>query len=110
MIDRDFGRTLYPPFVSALPVMLPDPLARRLAAALDIEGNIPRALDALGPLAGRDVAWVDGAAGGLAGRLPARGAGIRPVSRDDTAGHARTPKPWADALVAAWSAFRGFDA
>ncbi len=96
--------------MSDLPVALPDPLARRLAAALDVEGKIPRALDALGPLAGRDVAWVDGETGALVDRLTALGARIRPVSRDDTAGHARTPKPWADALVAAWSAFRGFDA
>ena len=109
MIDRDFGRLLYSPFVSDLPVALPDPLARRLAAALDVEGKIPRALDALGPLAGRDVAWVDSETGVLVDRLTALGARIRPVSRDDTAGHARTPKPWADALVAAWSAFRGFD-
>ena len=50
-------RLLYSPFVSDLPVALPDPLARRLAAALDVEGKIPRALDALGPLADRDVAW-----------------------------------------------------
>ena len=96
--------------MSDLPVALPDALARRLAAALDIEGKIPRALDALGPLADRDVAWVDGETGVLVDRLTALGARIRPVSRDDTAGHARTPKPWADALVAAWSAFRGFDA
>ena len=95
--------------MSDLPVALPDALARRLAAALDIEGKIPRALDALGPLADRDVAWVDGETGVLVDRLTALGARIRPVSRDDTAGHARTPKPWADALVAAWSAFRGFD-
>ena len=96
--------------MSDLPVALPDALARRLAAALDIEGKIPRALDALGPLADRDVAWVNGETGVLVDRLTALGARIRPVSRDDTAGHARTPKPWADALVAAWSAFRGFDA
>ena len=110
MIDCDLGRLLYSPFVSDLPVALPDPLARRLAAALDVEGKIPRALDALGPLADRDVAWVDGEAGVLVDRLIELGSRIRPISRDDTAGHARTPKPWADALVAAWSAFRGFDA
>ena len=39
--------------LSDLPVALPGPLARRLAAAFDVEGKIPRALDALGPLAGR---------------------------------------------------------
>ena len=95
--------------MSDLPVALPDPLARRLAAALDVEGKIPRALDALGPLAGRDVAWVGSETGTLVDRLIAHGASVRPVPMGDTMGDASTPKPWADALVAAWSAFRGFD-
>jgi len=55
--------------VSDLPVTLPDPLARRLAAALDVEGKIPRALEALGPLSDRDVAFVDGEPGRFAARL-----------------------------------------
>jgi hypothetical protein len=95
--------------VSDLPVALPDPLSRRLAAALDVEGKIPRALDALGPLADRDVAWVGNETGKLADGLNALGARVRPVALGKTAGRARTPKPWADALVSAWSAFRGFD-
>ncbi len=97
--------------MSDLPVTvtLTDPLARRLAAAFDVEGKIPRALDALGPLAGRDVAWVGQETGMLVDRLTALGARVRPVALGDTAGHARTPKASADALVAAWSAFRGFD-
>jgi hypothetical protein len=44
----------------------------------------------------------------LVDRLTALGSRVRPVALGDTAGHARAPKPWA--LVAAWSAFRGFDA
>jgi len=95
--------------VSDLPVALPDPLALRLAAALDVEGKIPRALDALGPLADRDVAWVGDETGKLVERLTELGARVRPVALGDTVGRARTPKPWADALVSAWSAFRGFD-
>ena len=59
---------------------LPDPLARRLAAALDVEGKIPRALDALGPLADRDVAWVGNETGMVADRLTALGARVRPVA------------------------------
>ena len=31
--------------MSDLPVTLPDPLARQLAVAFDVEGKIPRALD-----------------------------------------------------------------
>ena len=98
--------------MSDLPVTvtLPDPLARRLAAALDIEGKIPRALDALGPLAGRDVAWVGDETGMLVHRLTTLGARVRRVALGDTPAHPRAPKPWASALVAAWSAFRGFDA
>jgi hypothetical protein len=94
--------------VSDLPVTLPDPLARQLAAAFDVEGKIPRALDSLGPLADRDVAFVDGQAGRLVERLTAIGARVRPVDLTDTSGHAGA-SPWADALVSCWSAFRGFD-
>lgn len=50
-----------------LPLDLPGVLADRLAGALDLEGKIPRALDALGPLGGREVALVD-AAGGIRAR------------------------------------------
>jgi hypothetical protein len=93
--------------VSDLPVTLPDPLARRLAAALDVEGKIPRALDALGPLSGRDVAFVDGEPGRFAERLSELGARVQPVEWSDPGGHGPAD-PWADALVACWSAFRGF--
>jgi hypothetical protein len=93
--------------VSDLPVALPDPLALRLAAALDVEGKIPRALDALGPLADQDVAWVGNDTGKLVERLTELGARVRPVALGEPVG--RAPKPWADALVSAWSAFRGFD-
>ena len=92
--------------VSDLPVTLPDPLASRLAAALDVEGKIPRALDALGPLSGRDVALVDGEPGGFAARLAELGARVTSVDWSDT-GAREEAAPWADALVACWSAFRG---
>jgi hypothetical protein len=95
--------------VSDLPVTLPDPLARQLALALDVEGKIPRALDALGPLSDRDVAFVDGESGRLAAQLSELGARVRQVDWSDTTGHAKAV-PWADALVSCWSAFRGVDA
>ena len=92
--------------VSDLPVTLPDPLARRLAAALDVEGKIPRALEALGPLSERDVAFVDGEPGRFAARLAELGARVRSVDWSDAGAHAQDG-PWADALVSSWSAFRG---
>ena len=95
-----------PVSVSDLPVTLPDPLARRLAAALDVEGKIPRALDALGPLSGRDVAFADGQPGRFVERLAETGARVRPIDWSDAGGREQDT-PWADALVACWSAFRG---
>ena len=95
--------------MSDLPVTLPDPLARQLALALDVEGKIPRALDALGPLSDRDVAFVDGEPGRLAERLNQLGARVRQVDWGDTDEEALAD-PWADALVSCWSAFRGVDA
>ena len=95
--------------MSDLPVTLPDPLARQLALALDVEGKIPRALDALGPLSDRDVAFVDGEPGRLTERLNELGARVRRVDWSDTGGQAQAA-PWADALVSCWSAFRGVDA
>jgi hypothetical protein len=49
--------------VADLPIDLEDGLAERLARALDVEAKIPRALEALGPVAGRDVLLLDGADG-----------------------------------------------
>lgn len=46
------------PFVPADPA-----LTARLMAAFDVEAKIPRALEALGPVAGRQVVLVDGAGG-----------------------------------------------
>ena len=54
-----------------IPFPLPDPLADRLRVAADVEGKIARALESLGPLAGRDVALVDVPAGPLLDRLAA---------------------------------------
>ena len=43
-----------------LPFALEPALGDALSRALDVEGKIPRALDALGPIAGRDVLLVGG--------------------------------------------------
>ena len=91
-----------------LPFQLAGPLAERLAAVVDVEGKLVRALDSLGTLAGRDVVLLDGPAGGLASRLEAAGiaaAGVpltTPLRLD-------LPDASADAVLSLWSGFRGVD-
>ena len=92
--------------VADLPIDLAAGLAESLARALDVEGKIPRALEALGPVADRDVVLVDGAGGIRARQLTDLGARVITV---DSSG----PTPFdaadasADVVVACWSAFRG---
>ncbi len=89
-----------------LPFDLPAPLAQRLRVAADAEGKIARALDALGPLSGRDVALLDVPAGPLRTRLVDAGARLhdltpgRPFRLDlaDTS---------VDSVVALWGGFDG---
>lgn len=92
--------------VADLPIELDASLADRLALALDVEGKIPRALEALGPVAGRDVLLVDGAPGLRASQLEELGARVAFVP-----GHGRNrfgaPAASADVVVALWSAMRG---
>ena len=91
-----------------LPFDLPPGLAERLATALDVEAKIPRALDALGPIAGRDVALVDPGEGLMAARLESLGARIRGAVVDAN-GRIDLPDGGADVVVSCWSAFRGVD-
>ncbi len=121
-----------------LPIELPDPgLTAQLARAIDIEGKIARAFEALGPMADRDVVLLDGARGLRARQLAALGARLTVLERPaefpslaaaldaevmldaDLArvvvaiGEPRAtglPDTSADALVACWSAYRGPDA
>jgi hypothetical protein len=117
--------------VSDLPLELPDPdLTDQLARALDVEGKIPRALDALGPVDGRDVVLVDGDGGHRAGQLAGLGARLvaleRPANVPALAAallsefpdvvvaagaSAATGRPdaSADIVVSCWSSFRGPD-
>lgn len=92
--------------VADLPIDLDASLAARLAHALDIEGKIPRAIEALGPVADRDVLLVDGTPGLRADQLAALGARVAFVP-----GHGKTRFRAADAsadvVVALWSALRG---
>jgi hypothetical protein len=94
--------------VSDLPFELEASLVPRLRAAIDVEGKLVRALEALGPLAGRDVAFVDLPDGCLHDRLTAAGIGghrvplASPLALD-------LPDASLDALVTLWSGFRGVE-
>ena len=98
----DVARILRP-LVADLPIDLRGDLADRLMAALDQEGKIARALDALGPIAGRDVLVVDGGAGVRSAELVDLGGRIVAPSEDEARG---LPAGSVDAVVSLWSAFR----
>jgi SAM-dependent methyltransferase len=91
------------------PFLLSGPLAERLRAAADVEGKIFRALDALGQLAGRDVALVDVPAGPLLDRFAAAGVSVQPVTLSDPF-RLDVPDASLDAVVSLWSGFRGVNA
>ncbi len=92
--------------VADLPFNLPDALAQRLRAAADTEGKIVRALDALGPLSGRDVALLDVPAGILRDGLLATGLRTHDLAAADPL-RLDLPDASVDALVAMWGGFAG---
>lgn len=89
-----------------LPIELETGLSEHLARILDVEGKIPRAIEALGPVEGRDVVVVDGSAGLRARQLESLGARVTVV---ESAGPTPfdAPAHSADVVVGLWSAFRG---
>lgn len=116
--------------VADFPFDLSPELRDRLAGVIDAEGKIPRALDALGPIAARDVVLIDGDGGLRARQLSALGARLTVLAPAVDAGHAAgsslaelgqgsvavhqgtaaatgLPDHGADVLVACWSSFLG---
>ena len=89
-----------------LPIDLGDGLAERLARVLDVEAKIPRALEALGPVGGRDVLLLDGADGIRARQLAELGARVSFATADGPAG-IDAPDASADVVVSLWTPFRG---
>lgn len=91
-----------------IPITLGPGPALALAAALDRERKIDRALDMLGPLTGRDIIAV-GAGPDETGRWSAAGARVTAVGSllDDRS--AALPDGSADAILSMWSGFRGVD-
>jgi SAM-dependent methyltransferase len=95
--------------VSDLPFSVPASLAARIGTALDREGKLQRALESLGPIAGRDVVAV-GSGEAERARLEAAGARVRPISSFDPSATGDVPDGAADTILCTWSAFRGVDA
>ena len=91
-----------------LPIDLGNGLAERLARALDVEAKIPRALEALGPVGGRDVLLLDGADGIRARQLAELGARVTYAAAGGPAG-IDAPDVSADVVVSLWTTFRGWD-
>jgi hypothetical protein len=92
--------------VADLPFELGTGLDEQLARVLDVEGKIPRAIETLGPVEGRDVVVVDGSAGLRARQLESLGARVRVVDSRGSSPFA-APDASADVVVGLWSAFRG---
>jgi hypothetical protein len=121
------GRIYTRRLVADLPVELAEEVAARLLRSFDLEGKIPAALDALGPLRGRDVVLVDGAEGVRARQLADLGARLTVLERParlaklqsslagaiaiqvsaGTSASLGVPDDSVDAVVACWTAFRG---
>jgi hypothetical protein len=94
--------------VSDLPVSLPGELEAALIKALDRAGKLVAAIDALGPIADRDVLVVDASGGPIIDGLVAAGARLTSVPavmprRIDALDAS------ADVVLGLWSAFRGVD-
>lgn len=110
-----------------LPIELDAAASARLAAVLDVEGKIARALEALGPVSDQGVVLIDGSGGLRARQLAALGARLTVLERDaararalraaladvdgatvrvGTAGATGLPDASAGRVVSLWSGFR----
>lgn len=92
--------------MSDLPHAVPPELEPAFLAALDPTAKLVAALDALGPIADRDVVVVDASGGPFVGGLAARGARLAPVPTSRPL-RIDVPDESADVVLGLWSAFRG---
>jgi hypothetical protein len=92
--------------VSDFPTSLPDEIVARYGHAFDLEERIPRALNALAPMAGRDVLLLDTPSDGLrASQVIARnGRIVASPAAATVPDAAAAPGGAADIVVALWSA------
>jgi hypothetical protein len=100
----------YSAAVADLPLPLAQPYAGALDRALDVEGKIPRALEALGPIGGRDVGVIGGGSGEIAA-MEQLGGRVEEVGSPSAGGSLELaiPAESLDALVTRWTAFHGVD-
>jgi hypothetical protein len=94
--------------VSDLPVALPRELEGAFVRALDHAGKLIAAIDALGPIADRDVLVVDAFGGPIVTGLAEAGARLTTVA-PETPFRLPVDDASADVVVGLWSAFRGVD-
>ena len=94
--------------MSSLPVSLRPDLALQLAGALDRESKIVRGLEALGPIAGRDVLLVDAEQSSIGVGLVSLGARLVHVPLSEPLRLSAADGSM-DVVVGLWSAFRGID-
>jgi len=95
--------------VSDLPVALPRRLEAIFVAAFDRAGKLVAALDALGPIADRDVLLVGASGGPIVDRLATAGARLTRSALTDPL-RLDAADSSADVVLGLWSAFRGVDA
>ena len=95
--------------MSDLPLSLPAELQPALVAAMDPTGKVVAALEALGPVDGRDVLIVDAAGGPFVDGLRQAGARVGTVPLGEPL-RIDAPDASADVVIGLWSAFRGVDA
>ncbi len=94
-----------PRSVADLPIDLGAGLTEQLARFLDVEAKIPRTLEALGPVGGRDVLLLDGADGIRARQLAELGGRVTFAATDGPAGF-DAPDASTDIVISLWSSFR----
>lgn len=115
-----------------LPFQLTPVAFARFLPHFDVEAKLPRALQALGPVAGRDVVVVDAGRGVIAGQLAVLGARVTAVERpnaladleravaaspllagvrvlEGTPERLQLSEASADVVVGCWSVYRGPD-
>jgi hypothetical protein len=95
--------------MSELPIDLEGGLSERLSRILDVEGKIPRALEVLGPIAGRDVLLLDGTEGIRSRQLRDLGARVVFAAAGGAGGSVgfQASDASADVVISLWSSFRG---